>query len=102
MENTQLTLHDADKVSCVGLPVPPVDLARTDDADDAEKDFLLPIEHPSDIPIPEYQNGVILLKSLPGATGVVYLDAPETSRQRCIITPTDDASPGAGGAARFP
>ena len=32
----------------------------------------------------------------------VYLDAPETSRQRCIITPTDDASPGAGGAARFP
>ena len=28
-----------------------------------------------------------------------YLDAPENSRQRCIITPTDDAAPGAGGVA---
>ncbi|QJE94263.1 LamG-like jellyroll fold domain-containing protein [Luteolibacter luteus] len=29
----------------------------------------------------------------------IYLDAPETSRQRCIITPTTNAAPGAGGVA---
>jgi hypothetical protein len=29
----------------------------------------------------------------------VYLDAPENSRQRCIITPTTDAEPSAGGVA---
>jgi hypothetical protein len=29
----------------------------------------------------------------------VYLNAPETSRQRCIVTPTTTASPGAGGVA---
>jgi hypothetical protein len=29
----------------------------------------------------------------------VYLDAPETSRQRVIVTPTTDAAPGAGGVA---
>jgi len=29
----------------------------------------------------------------------VFLNAPETSRQRCIITPTTTAAPGAGGVA---
>jgi hypothetical protein len=29
----------------------------------------------------------------------VFLNAPETSRQRCIITPTKDAAPNAGGVA---
>jgi len=29
----------------------------------------------------------------------VYLDAPENSRQRCIVTPTTDASPGDAGVA---
>ena len=29
----------------------------------------------------------------------VFLNAPETSRQRCIITPTNTAAPGAGGVA---
>lgn len=112
----------------------------------------IPADHPTGIPIPGYQNGVIPLQSLPGAAGViyldfdgeegphsgwgdfdavshgsnntqifdvwrrvaedfaafnlnvttdlqVYLDAAETSRQRCIVTPTTDAAPGAGGVA---
>jgi hypothetical protein len=118
----------------------------------------IPADHPTDIPYPSYQNGVIPLQSRPGAVGVIYLDfdgepgphegwrnsdnedfdaappegmtaaiiksiwagvaedfapfklnvttdlqvylnAPETSRQRCIITPTTAARPGAGGVA---
>lgn len=31
----------------------------------------------------------------------VFLNAPETSRQRCIITPTKDAAPNAGGVAHM-
>jgi len=112
----------------------------------------IPAEHPTNLPIPGYQNGIIPLQSRPGATGVLYLDydgqagphqgwqnfnaaapnvtntqirevwarvsedyapfnlnvttdlqvflnAPETSRQRCIITPTDTPAPGSGGVA---
>jgi len=112
----------------------------------------IPAEHPSNIPIPVYQNGVIPLQSMPGATGVIYLDfdgepgphegwgsfdalpsgsttsqirevwarvaedfapfklnvttdlkvflgAPRNSRQRCIVTPTKNAAPTAGGVA---
>ncbi|CAI8266515.1 MAG: Uncharacterised protein [Opitutia bacterium UBA7350] len=120
---------------------------------ESETTEILPEDHPTDIPIPDYQNGVIPLESLPGTAAVlyldfdgeagphgswgdfdahpatnlslsnifqiwrrvaedfapfnfnvttdlqVYLDAPENSRQRCIITPTDDAYPGAGGVA---
>ena len=139
----QLVFHHSDEVSCVrfAAQIPP-----------AEPEQLLPSEHPTDVPIPAYQNGVIPLESLPGAIGVVYLDfdgeegphdgwgdfdaepsganndqirevwarvaedfspynvnvttdlqvyldAPETSRQRCIITPTTNAAPGAGGVA---
>lgn len=140
----QLTLREADGVSCVQYPMPRMEGPATEE--------LLPSEHPDDVPIPDYQNGVIPLESLPGATGVayldfdgeegphggwgdfdaapsgssnaqirevwarvaedfapfnvnvttdlqVYLDAPETSRQRCIITPTTNAAPGAGGVA---
>jgi hypothetical protein len=114
---------------------------------------LIPSEHPTDIPIPDYQNGIIPLQSLRGVTAVIYLDfdgeegphqswgdfdalpatnttpenifaiwqrvsedfapfsinvttdlqvfleAPENSRQRCIITPSSNASPGNGGVA---
>lgn len=112
----------------------------------------IPAEHPVTIPIPAYQNGVVPLQSLPGATAVLYLDfdgeegpftgwgdfdaarfnlttsqirdvwqrvaedfapfrinvttdlavflaAPRTSRQQCIITPTKNAAPTAGGVA---
>ena len=33
-----------------------------------------PQTYPTNIPIPDYQNGVLPLQSLPGATGVIYLD----------------------------
>ena len=113
----------------------------------------IPADHPTDLAIPSYQNGIPSLQSRPGAEGVIYLDfdgekgphegwgdfdaaapsgmtpdkvmniwtrvsedfapfnlnittdlqvflrAPETSRQRCIITPTRTASPNAGGVA---
>ncbi len=113
----------------------------------------VPADHPTDLPIPGYQNGVVSLQSRPGVTAVLYLDfdgegrpqegwgdfdaapaedrstgnvfeiwrrvaedfapfnlnvttdlqvfqrAPANSRQRCIITPTKDASPNAGGVA---
>lgn len=141
--NPQLTFAHADGVSCVNY-------TRPEAIPQAE--FLLPDEHPTNTPIPAYQNGVIPLQSLPRATGVVYLDfdgeqgpfggwgdfdalpsgstnaqifevwsrvaedfapfninvttdlqvyldAPETSRQRCIVTPTNNAAPGAGGVA---
>lgn len=110
-------------------------------------------DHPTDIPIPDYQNGVIPLQSLPGVTSVIYLDfdgqkgpheswgnfdalpsrnlsvsnifqiwrrvaedfapfrlnvttdeavylnAPQHTRQRCIITPTTNAARSAAGVA---
>jgi autotransporter-associated beta strand protein len=100
--------------------------------------------------VPAYNDGIIALESLPGATGVLYIDyrggytptwggityarptvsnaqikevwkrvaedylpfkvnvttdarvfqnAPENSRQRCVVTPTSTAAPGAGGVA---
>lgn len=112
----------------------------------------IPQTHPTNLPIPASENGIIQLQSLPGATAVVYLDfdgeervfdswgyinaqpanvtpnqifdvwrgvcedylpfhinittvrsvydnAPEGSRIHVIVTPTTDASPGAGGVA---
>ncbi|MCW1883650.1 cadherin domain-containing protein [Luteolibacter flavescens] len=51
-----------DRILCVDYAVPPV--AVREEA---------PQDHPEDIPIPPYQ-AVIPLQSLPGATGVIYLD----------------------------
>ena len=138
----QLIAQKPDEVYCIELA------PLFGEIEEAE----LPSDHPDDVTIPSYQNGVIPLQSFPGATGVLYLDfdgedgphagwgefdaaspnrsnaqirdvwsrvaedfapfnlnvttdlnvylaAPEESRQRCIITPTDDASPGSGGAA---
>lgn len=112
----------------------------------------IPQTHPTNLPIPASENGIIQLQSLPGATAVVYLDfdgeervfdswgyinaqpaaatnsqifdvwrgvcedylpfqinvttvrsvydsAPEGRRMQVIVTPTTDASPGAGGVA---
>ena len=137
----------ADEVICRNYAIPPA-LAASNDPQ-----HLIPSDYPTDIPIPDYQNGVIPLESLPGVTAVlyldfdgekgphqnwgnfdalpasnlsvskifevwrrvaedyapfnlnvttdlqVYLDAPENSRQRCIITPTTTAASGAGGVA---
>lgn len=138
-----LTEVPADEVVCRRYALPP---------GETEQPRQIPAEHPTSIPIPTYQNGVIPLQGRPGATGVIYLDfdgepgphegwsnfdaapsnasntqikdvwirvcedfapfnlnvttdlqvylnAPQTSRQRCIITPTTTASPGAGGVA---
>ncbi len=135
----------ADLVACRRFAPPPAA------ADPAPEE--IPANHPTDIPIPDYQNGVIPLESLPGATAVIYLDfdgqagphegwgdfdalpatnlsassikgvwqrvaedyapfninvttdlavflaAPDNGRQRCIVTPTTTAAPGAGGVA---
>lgn len=139
---SRLVRRPVDDIACVNLAPPPEEAVAEE----------IPADHPTDAPIPGYQNGVISLQSLPGATGVVYLDfdgeegpheswgdfdaasfnrtnnqifdvwvrvaedfaafnlnvttdlqvyqnAPETSRIRCIITPTTDAAPGAGGVA---
>lgn len=137
-------LSDLPKDEVICLMPPPTDAQLA-----AEE---IPAEHPSNIPIPAYQNGVIPLQSQPGVIGVIYLDfdgepgphegwgdfdaspsgatntqvrevwarvaedfapfklnvttdlavflaAPKNSRQRCIITPTKNAAPTAGGVA---
>jgi len=53
-----------DGVLCVNYAMPPEAAAPPVNA---------PQDHPSDIPIPHYQE-IIPLQSLPGATGVIYLD----------------------------
>ncbi|MEY3896824.1 MAG: hypothetical protein RLZZ214_2344, partial [Verrucomicrobiota bacterium] len=139
-----LAAMPVDQVICRNFALPP------QSADTPQE---IPADHPTDIPTPAYQNGIIPLQSRPGAVAVVYLDfdgekgphldwgdfdaaappgmtpthvrdvwsrvaedfapfnlnvttdlqvflnAPETSRQRCIITPTNTAAPGAGGVA---
>lgn len=138
----------ADLVLCRQFAPPPAEAVA---AAEGEVE-LIPADHPTDLVIPAYQNGIIPLQSLPGAAGVVYLDldgekgpfegwgsfdaaaytlttaqvkevwqrvaedftpfninvttdlqvflrAPGNSRQRCIVTPTDTAYPGAGGVA---
>jgi hypothetical protein len=138
-----LTELPVDEVVCRSYMMPPEESAVPEE---------IPAEHPTNLPIPPYQNGIIPLQSRPGALGVIYLDydgqtgphqswgsfdaappnasntqimdvwarvsedfapfnlnittdlqvflaAPETSRQRCIITPTDTPAPGAGGVA---
>ena len=139
----QLVALPADAVVCRGM-------VKVDAGEIAE----IPSEHPTNVPIPTYQNGVIPLQSLPGAAAVAYLDfdgeagphvhwgvfnaqspnysnarirgvwmrvaedfapfninvttdlgvylaAPVNSRQRCIITPTRNAAPSAGGVANI-
>jgi hypothetical protein len=137
----QLVALPADAVVCRGMA-----------ADEGGEVAELPSEHPTTMPIPGYQNGVIPLESLPGSAAVAYLDfdgepgphahwgnfyaasynfsntrikaiwvrvaedfapfninvttdlavylaAPVNSRQRCIVTPTKNAAPSAGGVA---
>ena len=63
-----LVEHRLDQVVCLNL-IPP-DLARMA----ASEPEQAPQAHPIAIPIPEYQNGIVPLQSLPGASGVIYLD----------------------------
>jgi hypothetical protein len=140
-----LVAHGLDQVVCLNLEPPDFTRMPADPQN-------APQTHPINIPIPDYQNGVVPLQSLPGATGVVYLDfdgekgpfsgwgnfdaapsganntqikevwqrvaedyqgfninittdrrvfdnAPQGSRQHCLLTPTTTAAPGAGGVA---
>jgi hypothetical protein len=54
-------------ILCVGIALPP------DEPDHSESPEKAPEDHPGDIPVPPGET-VIPLQSLPGATGVVYLD----------------------------
>ncbi len=141
----ELVEHPLNQVLCLRMPA-----AADDSTNDVEE---IPPLKPNDfpnVPIPDYQNGIIVLESLPGSTPVLYLDfqggytptwggityarpsvnnaqirdvwvrvaedymafninvttdlkvyqkAPETSRQRVVLTPTTTAAPGAGGVA---
>ena len=63
---TELVERGLGEVICLTLP-PPVDALKE------EIPPLDPSDHP-DYPIPDYQEGIIPLQSLPGATGVLYID----------------------------
>lgn len=144
--SAHLVASPIEDVLCYRFPTLPAQFTETPITGAA-----LPADHPTNIPIPDYQNGVIPLQSLPGVTAVlyldfdgeegpherwgdfdalpatdlsvanifgiwrrvaedyapfnlnvttdlqVYLDAPENSRQRIIVTPTSTALPGSGG-----
>ena len=63
-----LVERDITQVICQLLEPP--DPARTAQPEPEEA----PQTHPTNIPIPAYQNGVVPLQSLPGAVPVIYLD----------------------------
>ncbi|GAA5480858.1 cadherin domain-containing protein [Haloferula sargassicola] len=144
-----------DQVICVGLP--PMDAenpAKAQAAKGSADPQYAPQTHPTDIPIPGSQNGIVPLQSKPGALGVIFLDfeggpgpwygwgdfyaqpanvsndqikevwqrvsedfqpfnvnittdraaflaAPLNSRQRVMVTPTNNPAPGAGGVAAY-
>jgi hypothetical protein len=60
-----------DEILCVNLAAPPPEMAENSEEHDDPQHA--PQTHPTNIPIPHYQP-VIPLQSLPGATGVIYLD----------------------------
>ena len=61
-----LVEHRLDHVLCLNLEPP--DLARTAAFAATEN---APQAHPINIPIPAYQNGIVPLQSLPGASGTI-------------------------------
>ncbi len=63
-----LVEHRLDQVVCVNLVPPDRERLAAAGPENA------PQTHPTGIPIPGYQNGVVPLQSLPGAPGVIYLD----------------------------
>lgn len=143
---SELVPRALDEVLCLTLPAIDPSLVDTNAVEE------IPPLRPDQVPdyFPAYNEGIISLQSLPGATGVIYLDyrggytptwggityekpvvtsaqirdvwkrvsedympfkvnvttdikvyqaAPENSRQRCVLTPTTTAAPGAGGVA---
>lgn len=151
--SVELVARSLDEVVCVSYrrSGETAAAARSEDAVIEEAAPIDMNQHPS-VPIPEYQNGVPMYQSLPGAKGVLYMDfdgetttewngqlivakkpsftttqirdtwrivaadfmpftinvttdlgvfqkAAQNSRIRVIVTPTDDAQPGAGGVS---
>src|SRR5713226_6514009 len=66
----ELVARALKEVICLNLPLPANDLAN--DVENIPP--LNPSTFPANLPIPPYQNGVILLQSLAGAIAVLYLD----------------------------
>lgn len=63
----QLVERSLGEVLCLALPLPAENEAAADSPP------LKPVDFPT-VPIPGYQQGIIVLESLPGAIGVIYLD----------------------------
>ncbi len=65
----ELVEHPLKEVLCLRLP------AVTDDSTNDVEEIppLKPNDFPT-VPIPDYQNGIIVLESLPGSSPVIYLD----------------------------
>lgn len=69
-----LAQHPMEDVMCMAPPAPADVLAANAAEQAAAEEIDLPQDHPIDIPIPHWQNGILPLESLPGAAGVLYLD----------------------------
>ncbi|MFO1458448.1 MAG: cadherin domain-containing protein [Verrucomicrobiota bacterium] len=70
----ELVPHKLDEVVCIEYKMPPAQAPTAEAAPEPEEAPVIDVgQHPT-IPIPDYQNGVPVLESLPGARGVVYLD----------------------------
>jgi len=67
---SELVERPLNQVLCVQLLPPPVD-GSTNDVEEIPP--LKPNDFPN-VPIPDYQNGIIVLESLPGSTPVLYMD----------------------------
>lgn len=65
-----LVEHSIHDVICVNMHRPRLAAA----VPDAENPMQAPQNHPVNISIPSYQNGIVPLQSLPGAQAVIYLD----------------------------
>ncbi len=64
----ELVEKPLDKVICLGLPALEATALQTEEIPPLDPD-----DHP-DYPVPDYQDGIIPLQSLPGALGVLYID----------------------------
>jgi hypothetical protein len=62
-----------DEILCVNLAARAPEMTDADEPEEPEEPQHAPQNHPANIPIPYYQP-IIPLQSLPGATGVIYLD----------------------------
>lgn len=70
----ELVPHKLSEVACIEYKMPPSGALPAEAAAGPEEAPVVDVgQHPT-IPIPDYQNGVPVLESLPGVRGVIYLD----------------------------